>query len=192
VKGFHLLDALTAVAGDGDLFHRFGGHAHAVGFSMPSERLEMFRDRMRRHAEKALAGEVLRRRVEYDAELGFGELTIKLAQWVARCAPFGVGNPEPVFLTRGAVVTAPVRLIQEKHVCLQLAESGESGASIPALGWSNSGTSWAQVCNRIGVKAGMRVDVLYRLRHNTGPYAARDFGGLEMELCGVSESMPPS
>ena len=192
VKGFHLLDALTAVAGDGDLFHRFGGHAHAVGFSMPSDRLGIFRERMRRHAETALSGDVLRRRVEYDAELGFGELTVDLARWVSRCAPFGVGNPEPVFLTRGVVVKAPVRPIQEKHVCLQLAESAESDASMPALGWSNGGSNWVEICERLEVRAGTRLDVLYRIRHNTGPYAGRNFGGLEMELCGVSESMPQS
>ncbi|HKO17885.1 MAG TPA: single-stranded-DNA-specific exonuclease RecJ [Acidobacteriaceae bacterium] len=192
VKGFHLLDALTAVAGDGDLFHRFGGHAHAVGFSMPSERLKILRERMRRHAETALSGEVLRRRVEYDVELRFGELRVDLARWVAQCAPFGVGNPEPVFLTRGVVVREPVRAIQEKHVCLQLAESPESDASMPALGWSNASLNWIDVCERLEVKAGTRLDVLYRIRHNTGPYAGRHFGGLEMELCGVSESMPLS
>jgi single-stranded-DNA-specific exonuclease len=188
VKGFHLLDALTAVAGDGDLFHRFGGHAHAVGFSMPSERLEVLRERMRRHAETVLSGDVLRRRLEYDAELGFGDLTVELVRWVSQCAPFGVGNPEPVFLTRRAVVTAPVRLIQEKHVCVQLAES-DGGVSMPALGWSNGGTNWAELCERLPVKPGVSVDVLYRLRRNTGPYAGREFGGLEMELCGLSESM---
>jgi single-stranded-DNA-specific exonuclease len=188
VKGFHLLDALTAVAGDGDLFHRFGGHAHAVGFSMPSERLEVLRERMRLHAEMTLSGDLLRRRVEYDAELGFTDLTVELARWVARCVPFGVGNPEPVFLTRRAVVTAPVRLIQEKHVCLQLAEL-PAAASIPALGWSNGGTNWAELCERLEVKPGAKVDVLYRLRRNTGPYAGREFGGLEMEMCGVSESI---
>jgi single-stranded-DNA-specific exonuclease len=155
---------------------------------MPSERLEVLRERMRRHAATALSGDVLRRRLEYDAELGFGDLTVELARWVAQCAPFGVGNPEPVFLTRGAVVSAPVRLIQEKHVCVQLAESA-GGRSMPALGWSNGGTNWAELCERLEVKHGASVDVLYRLRHNTGPYAGRDFGGLEMELCGVSESM---
>jgi single-stranded-DNA-specific exonuclease len=85
-------------------------------------------------------------------------------------------------------VTAPVRLIQEKHVCLQLAEL-PAAASIPALGWSNGGTNWAELCERLEVKPGAKVDVLYRLRRNTGPYAGREFGGLEMELCGVSESI---
>jgi single-stranded-DNA-specific exonuclease len=190
VKGFHLLDALTAVDKDGDLFHRFGGHAHAVGFSMPSERLDELRERMKRHAEISLTAEALRPRIEYDAELAFGNLTVELVEWVSRCAPFGIGNPEPVFLTRGAVVTAPVRLIQEKHVCLQLGEAITDRVSIPALGWSNGGANWASVCASLKIKPGTRVDVLYRLRRNTGPYAGAHFEGLEMELHGVCESVP--
>jgi len=189
VRGFHLLDALTAVDCEGDLFHRFGGHAHAVGFSMASERLAVLRQRMRAHTETALSAEVLRPQMEYDAELMFGDLTIELARWVTRCAPFGIGNPEPTFLTRGAVVTAPVRLIQERHVCLQLAESPESRVCMPALGWSNGGTNWASVCGRLDLQPGSRVDVLYRLRCNTGPYAGPHFGGLEMELCGIAVSI---
>jgi len=188
VKGFHLLDALTAVDSGGDLFHRFGGHAHAVGFSLPSERLQLLRERMRRHAETALHPDLLRPRMEYDAELEFAALNVQLAHWVARCAPFGIGNPEPVFLTRRAVLTKPVRLIQEKHVCLQLADSPGSTASIPALGWSNGAVSWAARCSRLQLEPGVRVDVLYRLRRNTGPYASGHFDGLEIDLCGITLS----
>ena len=86
----------------------------------------------------------------------------------------------------------PIRSIQEKHLCLQLAESAESDASMPALGWSNASLNWVEVCERLEVKAGTKLDVLYRARHNTGPYAGRNSNGLEMELCGVSESMPLS
>lgn len=190
VKGFHLLDALTAVDSDGDLFHRFGGHAHAVGFSLPSDRLELLRQRMRLHTQTALPAELLRTRMEYDGELEFADFSVELAQWLARCAPFGVGNPEPVFLTRGAALTAPVRLIQEKHVCLQLADSPVSPASIPALGWSNGAVNWATRCDRLGLGPGTRVDVLFRLRQNTGPYAGAHFEGLEMDMCGIAPAQP--
>jgi single-stranded-DNA-specific exonuclease len=191
IRGFHLLDALTSVDG-GDLFYRFGGHAHAVGFSLASERLDLLRERMLRHTEIMLSSDVLRRRMEYDAELAFADLTIELAGWVARCAPFGVGNPEPVFLTRRLVVVAPVRRIQEKHVSLQLAASTAASASIPALGWSNGATQWAQLCTRMDLKSGSVIDALYRLRRNTGPYAGKHFGGLELELCGVCAAIPPA
>jgi single-stranded-DNA-specific exonuclease len=189
VAGFHLLDAI-ATAGAADpatpLFHRFGGHAHAVGFSLASDRIELLRTRMREYAAIHLTAELLTPQLEYDAELDFAEITPELYAWITRCAPFGVDNPEPIFLTRNAVLAAPVRLIQTKHVSLQLLQRDPSGTSdrpaIPALGWSRDALGWAERCRRLALDKGSAVDVLYRLRHNTGPYARRQFGGLELEL----------
>jgi hypothetical protein len=42
---------------------------------------------------------------------------------------------------------------------------------------------WPARCNRLGLSKGSVVDVLYHLRHNTGPYASQQFSGLELELC---------
>ena len=121
--------------------------------------------------------------LEYDAELAFADLTPEFADWLARCAPFGIGNPEPTFLTRGAVVAAAVRLIQETHICLQLVPSGRKEAlAIPALGWSRGAADWRACCGGLGVRQGSSVDVLYRIRRNTGPYASPNLGGLELEL----------
>ena len=187
VAGFHLLDAITfadAVDPVVPLFERFGGHAHAVGFTLASDRIELLRTRMREYTATHLTPELLTPQVEYDAELDFAEITPELFAWVVRCSPFGVGNPEPVFLTRNAVLAAPVRLIQERHVGMQLMqrEGTRNAAAIPALGWSRDALGWAARCRRLGLGKGSTVDVLYRLRHNTGPYARREFGGLELEL----------
>jgi single-stranded-DNA-specific exonuclease len=106
--------------------------------------------------------------------------------WVARLEPFGMGNPEPVFLTRGVTLAAPIRIIQGKHIALQLTQSGplqqSNPAAIPALGWSRDAIGWLARCNRLALAKGSAIDVLYRLRHNTGPYASSQFGGLELEL----------
>jgi single-stranded-DNA-specific exonuclease len=185
VPGFHLLDAITAAHAVGGeaapLFHRFGGHAHAVGFSLPSESLPLLRARMKAYAGSHLDPALLMPQVEYDAELAFADLTLEFADWLGRCAPFGIGNPEPVFLTRGARVAAAVRAIQETHVCLQLAAAERKDAlAIPALGWSRGTTDWSACC--AGLVQGSCVDVLYRIRRNTGTYASPNFGGLELEL----------
>ncbi len=188
VPGFHLLDAITAAHGGGDgevapLFHRFGGHAHAVGFSLPSESLPLLRARMKAYAGSHLDPSLLTPQLEYDAELALADLTPEFANWLARCAPFGIGNPEPTFLMRGATVAAAVRLIQETHICLQLAPPGRKEApAIPALGWSRGAADWRACCAGLGVTQGSSVDVLYRVRRNTGPYASPNFGGLELEL----------
>ena len=68
IAGFHLLDALTAIHADGEeLFTRFGGHAHAVGFSLPSERVEILRVRMKSYGAALLEGPMLAPPLEYDA-----------------------------------------------------------------------------------------------------------------------------
>jgi len=206
VPGFHLLDAITYANGAADaegsaepLFHRFGGHAHAVGFSLPSDRLPLLRARMRAYASTHLTPTLLIPRLDYDAELTLSDITPELMAWIARLAPFGIGNPEPVFLSRNVTLAAPVRLIQEKHISLQLMQSeprqrepekqwnslreADNPRAIPARGWSRDAMGWPARCNRLGLSKGSVVDVLYHLRHNTGPYASQQFSGLELELC---------
>ena len=180
VPGFHLLDAITAadaVDPAEPLFHRFGGHAHAVGFSLPSDRLPLLRSRMKAYASTRLTPALLVPQLEYDAELSLAEITPELMAWVARLAPFGIGNPEPVFLTRNATLAAPVRLIQEQHIALQLTQRGPPAtinpAAIPALGWSRDPLGWPARCTRLALAKGSAVDVLYRLRHNARPTPAR-------------------
>ena len=190
VPGFHLLNAITAADTEdprAPLFHRFGGHAHAVGFSLPSERLPLLRARMKAYASTRLTPALLVPQLEYDAELSLAEITPELMAWIARLAPFGMGNPEPVFLTRNVTLATPIRLIQERHIGLQLMQSGARGQSDPAailaLGWSRDPLGWPARCTRLALAKGSVIDVLYRLRHNTGPYASPQFGGLELELC---------
>jgi single-stranded-DNA-specific exonuclease len=196
VAGFHLLDALTTTheAGDQKLFARFGGHAHAVGFSLPSERLAALRERMSAYTASVLTPDILAPEIRYDAEIGFDELNLDFFGWVQRCAPFGVGNPEPVFLTRDLMVRTPVRVMKDRHICLQLGDSVKNEPeTISALGWSRAATDWLQECERLRIGAGSVVDVLYRIRRNTGRYAGPYFDGIELELFGLraAESLRP-
>jgi len=199
ISGFHLLDAITAADTDDPatpLFNRFGGHAHAVGFSLPSTSLPLLRARMCAYATSRLTTELLIPPLDYDAELSLADITPDLAAWVARCAPFGIGNPEPIFFTRNATLAAPVRLIKETHVSLQLAQPAPGSTprqttapAIPALGWSRGPTNWAAECSSL--TPGCAVDVLYRLRHNSGPYASPHFGGVELELRALRRAAAP-
>jgi single-stranded-DNA-specific exonuclease len=197
IPGFHLLDAITAahmIDETTHLFNRFGGHAHAVGFSLPSASLPLLRARMHAYAASRLTTALLIPQLDYDAEIALSDITPNLAAWIARCAPFGIGNAEPVFLTRSLTLAAPIRLIKDQHVCLQLAQSlpltGQAApACIPALGWSRGPSNWPAICAGLG--PGSVVDILYRIRHNTGPYASPHFGGLELELRALQPAALP-
>jgi single-stranded-DNA-specific exonuclease len=183
IEGFHLLDALTAVHGEihapDALFTRFGGHAHAVGFSMPSDRMDLLRERMQLYGSTRLTETILTPPLKCDAEILLGDLTQDFFDWLKRCEPFGIGNREPVFVTRGLTLTAPVRFIKEKHVCLQLEKAGET-LRFSALGWSRS-FDWPARCTEIALDKGSLIDVAYRLKTKSNP----QFPGLELELVDI-------
>ena len=189
IPGFHLLDALTAVhalgcddAASGTLFSRFGGHAHAVGFSLPSRSLPVLHRRLRSYAADLLSAPLLAPPLICDAELPRDLLTLHLCPWLDRCAPFGNSHPEPVFLTRDLVVAAPVRLIKERHICLQI-EASPGGPPLQAIGWSRA-TDWPALVSELSLGPGSRVDLAFRPR----PKSSDWFTGLELELVGLQSN----
>ena len=186
IEGFHLLDALTAIHGETNttdaLFTRFGGHAHAVGFSLRSDRLSLLRDRMRLYGATRLTENILTRPLQCDAEVHLNNLTQNFFEWLNRCEPFGVGNPEPVFITRALALAVPVRFIKDKHICLELEKPGEP-RRITALGWTRT-FDWPARCKEMTLEKGSLVDVAYHLRTKTNP----QFPGLELELVDIHPS----
>lgn len=176
IAGYHLLDALTSVHNeDGSLFGRFGGHAHAVGFSLPSERVVQLREKMERHSASALVYEMLAPPLQYDAAIELEEVSAGFYEWLERCAPFGIGNREPVFVTRSVTLASEVRIIKERHVCLEIASGN---ARFSALGWSRAGVLWAELCQRMELTANSKIDIAYRIRSKSTPW----YTGLELEL----------
>lgn len=189
IEGFHLLDALTAIHGavEGELnapdalFTRFGGHAHAVGFSLPSARMDLLRERMQFYGSTRLAETILAPPLQGDAEVLLSDLTQDFFDWLTRCEPFGIGNREPLFLSRGLTLTAPVRFIKEKHICLELERSGEPHR-FSALGWSRS-IDWPARCAAMTLDKGSQIDAAFRLKAKTNPQFPEL--GLELELVDI-------
>jgi single-stranded-DNA-specific exonuclease len=179
IDGYHLLDAITASHHAAEpLFTRFGGHAHAVGFSLPADRLADLRTHIQAHSIAHLTAEALTVQTLCDLEVAPAEISFDLLHWLARCAPFGIGNPEPVLVTRGLKLTAAPRIVKEKHLCLQLAAS--TGAKpLNAMGWTRHGQlPWPERAAQHHLVCGSVIDIVYRLRENVHP----SYGGLELEL----------
>jgi single-stranded-DNA-specific exonuclease len=172
VPGFHLLDALTAVdlMEGPPIFTRFGGHAHAVGFSLPSGMVPELRRRMEAYAAERLTPETLAKEIVCHAELPLERITPVLAAWLAKFEPLGMGNPTPVFVARGVRVAGPLRKMKEKHLKLRLQQGA---ARYDCLAWN-----WAERAEAMGLAEGSVIDIAYKLRENTHP----EYGGLELEL----------
>jgi single-stranded-DNA-specific exonuclease len=188
VDEFALLAAIESCA---DLFTRFGGHAFAVGFAMPAEKLPELKRRLRDYADEHLAAREPERLLRIHAELPLDRITPVLAGWLRKLEPLGHGNPEPLFLARNARLVAPPRIMKARHLALDLAQDAASAPSEPSTGLPVSaapqssiravGWNLAERAMELGLEQGSRIDLAYRIRENDHP----DFGGLEIEIVGI-------
>jgi single-stranded-DNA-specific exonuclease len=134
IRAFHLLEAVESCR---DLFSRYGGHAHACGFAMPAANIEPLRARLDSFARARLNIADFEPVLDVDAELHFEDISPELFQALCLLEPYGVGNREPVFSARGAKLTAPPRILKDKHLKLKLTagaisarlDAGDSPAS---------------------------------------------------------------
>jgi single-stranded-DNA-specific exonuclease len=130
IPAFHLLEAIESCH---DLFSRYGGHAHACGFAMPAANVDALRARLDAFARTRLTLADFDPVLDLDAELWLGEITPELFQALQMLEPYGVGNPEPVFAARGVQLTAPPRILKDKHVKFKLRAGNVGTAALESL-----------------------------------------------------------
>lgn len=80
-------------------FTTFGGHKEAAGFSIAPEKMPEFKAAFQQVAKEAVAAEDLHAVLDIDCPLHAADMTLDLAREVAELAPFGQGNPVPLFYT---------------------------------------------------------------------------------------------
>jgi single-stranded-DNA-specific exonuclease len=153
IKCFHLLDALTSV---GDLFDRFGGHAQAAGFALAAQHIPELTRRFELHARTALTASDLEPVLRVDASVDLAEVDWPLYHEILQLEPFGMGNPTPVFGACGVGIVSTPRILQDKHLKLNVASRTRT---LQALGWG-----WA--ARMPSLRAGQQVDMAFTLYQN--------------------------
>lgn len=173
IRAFHLLNALESCP---KLFTRFGGHAHAVGFALPTADIPELRARLDSYARAQLTPADFEPLLEIDGEVALEQLTPEFFQQLKQLEPFGMGNPEPVFAAREVRLLMPPRLLKETHVKMKLAPPQASGKfvrGLEAVGWR-----MGERLQQEQLLAGDVLDVAFTLDHNDHP----EFGGLQLCL----------
>jgi len=128
IGAFHLLQALESCH---ELFSRYGGHAHAVGFALPTASVEKLRQHLDVYARARLTLADFEPQLEFDRELTLREVTPELYQALLLLEPFGMENREPVFAARGVRLMAPPQAVKDKHVRLRVV-AGVNGSAAAA------------------------------------------------------------
>ena len=124
-------DIIKAFAGCRDLFLRYGGHAQAAGFTLPTGKIPLLEANLIALAQDALGSLGLRPTLPIDAEVKMADLTVDARQWLAALEPFGMANPQPVFLTRRVHVLEARYMGQlGQHLRLRLREGNREWAAL--------------------------------------------------------------
>ena len=117
-------DMLAALERCAPLFLRFGGHKQAAGLAMEAGRIKELRLAINAVADETLGPEDLMPRLRIDGDLTFRGITGGVAAGVAALAPFGAGNPRPVFAARGVEIIDGPRKLKERHLKMALKQGG--------------------------------------------------------------------
>jgi single-stranded-DNA-specific exonuclease len=125
VPGVNLYEALGRCASH---LTKHGGHASAAGMSLVAAEFEGFRRAFVAETVRQLAGRAPAA-LQVDAVVGLRDLTLPAAEELARLAPYGAANREPVFALSG-VVALSTRQVGKGHLQLTLDDGGAMGEAI--------------------------------------------------------------
>ncbi len=155
VSGFDIVQFLRS---HHEHFLTLGGHPMAAGFSIETAKIAQLQEVLEVSADTLLSTEVLTRSLKIDLEIPFAILDEELYQSLQQLAPFGMGNPEPVFATRGVKIEN-IRVLgkEANHLKLMVSQDGKSFEAI-AFGMGALSSE---------VKVGDKVDIAYVLDENT-------------------------
>jgi single-stranded-DNA-specific exonuclease len=152
IPAFDMLAGLDACA---DLLVRYGGHRQAAGLALELGRVPEFRARINAWADDRLEPDDLVPRLRLDAELGLGGIAPDVVSGVEALAPFGLGNPRPVFSAGAVEVVSGPHLLKERHLAMHVKQAGRV---FRAMAWRGADRAPFITANRGGVRLAYSID----------------------------------
>lgn len=150
IPGFNIVDAIRASS---EFLVDAGGHPMAAGFTIETKHIETFTKNINVYASQNLTDDLLTPSVNIECTLDSADINFETLKTLKIFEPYGVGNPQPFFLTRNMVIE-DVRAVGQnsKHLKLQV-------AGFEAIGF-NMGEK------RSSLRPGYLIDLVYTLSEN--------------------------
>ncbi|QHS22875.1 single-stranded-DNA-specific exonuclease RecJ [Virgibacillus sp. MSP4-1] len=116
-----------------DRFISFGGHAQAAGMTVSLDNISRLRHDLNELANQKLSSEDFQPILTIDKQLDMGDISLEFIQEIEKLAPFGMGNPKPLFQL-AEHDASEIRLIGSKQNHLKMIFQ-EDSKSIDAVGF---------------------------------------------------------
>lgn len=91
----------------------------AAGFTIRTEQIKVLKERLFAISEETIKDADLIRKARVDCDLDFSDLSESLYSNLQKFTPYGFGNPEPAFSTKGVAVE-DARLVGKDNTHLKL------------------------------------------------------------------------
>lgn len=121
VKGFNIHHAIKKCE---HLLENFGGHAHAAGLSIATDKVDLFIKKFEEVVQATIVEDDLQPEVNITAVLDLKNITPQFWNILRQFAPFGPQNRNPVFATKDVKDTGFSRLLKGNHLKLQMKQDG--------------------------------------------------------------------
>lgn len=122
IKGFNIYDALKGVS---SYLIKFGGHSLAAGLSLYEKDLLEFKEKLNENSREIFENNSFFPEITLDCELKAKNINVEYFEFLKALEPFGMGNPEPVFLIKNAQVKSSFSFSMDKHMRLNLSKDGK-------------------------------------------------------------------
>jgi single-stranded-DNA-specific exonuclease len=120
IEGFNLFKGLETLE---RYLLGYGGHAAAAGATLMVKDFWAFEEAFEELVQKSMVGTELVPTLTIEGEIDFPGLGKGIAPFLPRLGPFGAKNPEPILVTRKALVKS-TRPVGKGHIRLRLEQEG--------------------------------------------------------------------
>jgi single-stranded-DNA-specific exonuclease len=121
IPSFNMLAGLEWCA---DAMVKFGGHKQAAGLTIEAARIRELRARINDYADERVTPDDLRPRLWIDGSLAFRSINEQVASELVALAPFGAGNPCPIFRTSRVEIVDGPRRVKDRHLKMAFKQDG--------------------------------------------------------------------
>ncbi|OGH11643.1 MAG: single-stranded-DNA-specific exonuclease RecJ [Candidatus Levybacteria bacterium RIFCSPHIGHO2_01_FULL_36_15b] len=154
VFGFNIVEFLREAS---DLLVDVGGHPMAAGFTVETKKLEELEKFLYKKASKLLNKDHLERKLNIDLNLPEDLISLDLYSAIQKLSPFGMANPEPLFLTENLNV-ADIKTVGKDGKHLRLGLKSEKGKYFESIAFG--------IGEKNSLVIGDKVSVAYTLSLN--------------------------
>lgn len=114
----------------------FGGHHQAAGFSISEENFEQFAKHVEKDAAKFINKSALEKIITADIFLPLHVLNLQLAKLLLDLEPFGMGNPRPVFASKGTILDIKTMGKQKNHLKIWINDPEQRSIPLELIAFS--------------------------------------------------------